>query len=311
MAHDHSGHARDGHHAHHAHGTGTRRLVATLALTVGYMLAEAIGGWMSGSLALLADAGHMLSDAAALALALFAIWLSQRPANARATYGYHRSEILAALLNAAALFAISLFVVYEAVGRWNHPPAIRGGLALGVAIGGLLVNLIALAILHGGRDESFNLRAAWLHVLSDALGSVGAIASGALIVSFDWRWADAVASLLIALLVVRSAYQLARQTVAVLMEGAPETVDVDDVRRAIAGASHVKAVHDLHVWTLASHKICMSAHVVTRSEAEAQKTLLALTDLLRERFGIRHVTIQIEDERFAVDHCHDCEVANL
>jgi cobalt-zinc-cadmium efflux system protein len=299
-----------GHHHHHhddPRQQNRRRLALTLALTVSYMVAEVVGGLLSGSLALLADAGHMLSDAAALALALFAMWIAQRPPSARATYGYHRTEILAALANGAALVGVAVFILYEAIQRFSDPPEVRGGLLLAVAAGGLLVNLVALAILHGGKSGNLNMRGAWLHVLSDALGSVGAMASGGLILGFGWRWADPLASLLITVLVVNSAWALLKETVGVLMESAPGHLDVDDVRQTIQRAPDVKGVHDLHVWTLTSDKVCMSAHVVIASGAEASGVLLSITEQLRERFGIHHATIQMEDERFARQHCDDCE----
>ena len=300
------------HHGHHhdRRSRNRRRLALTLVLTLAYMVAEVVGGLLSGSLALLADAGHMLSDAAALGLALFAMWIAQRPPSARATYGYHRTEILAALANGAALLAVAGYVLYEAYARILNPPEVRGGLMLAVAIGGLAVNLSALLILRGDHGDSLNVRGAWLHVMSDALGSVGAIISGALIVGFGWTWADAVASLVIALLVVHSAWALLKETVAVLMESAPGHVDVDDVRNAIRTARDVRGVHDLHVWTLTSDKVCMSAHVVMGRGASAQRTLHAVTELVRVRFGIHHCTIQIEDEAFAEHHCDDCEGAS-
>jgi cobalt-zinc-cadmium efflux system protein len=278
-----------------------------LSLTVAYMVAEVIGGLLSGSLALLADAGHMLSDAAALGLALFAMWIAQRPPTARATYGYHRTEILAALANGAALIAVAGYVLFEAYQRLASPPEVRGGMMLAIAAGGFAVNLTALFILGDGGDKNVNLRGAWLHVMSDALGSVGAMISGGLVLTFGWTWADPVASMLIAGLVVYSAWSLLKETVAVLMESAPGHLDVDDVRNAIRTANDVKGVHDLHVWTLTSDKVCMSAHVVTGHGAEPQRTLQSITELVRARFGINHCTIQIEDESFARHHCDDCE----
>ena len=201
-------------------------MAITLALTASYMLAEVIGGWLSGSLALMADAGHMLSDTTALSMSLVAMWLARRPPTARHTYGYARSEILAALLNGATLIAIAIFIAVEAWGRLATPPAVKGELAMAIAAGGLLINLVALRILSRSKNESLNLRGAWLHVASDALGSVGALLSGAAIWAFGWRWADPLASLLIALLIAHAAYALLKDTVEVLMEGTPRDVDV-------------------------------------------------------------------------------------
>jgi len=285
--------------------TSARRLGLTLVITAGYMAAEVVGGLVSGSLALLADAGHMLSDAAALALALFAMWIAARPPTPKATYGFYRTEILAALANGAALVVVAVMVVIEAVERLAQPHAVQGPLMLAIAVGGLLSNAVALWILHGGTDESLNVRGAWLHVLSDALGSVGAIASGVLIWAFGWTWADPVASMVIALLVVHSSWALLKETVSVLMEGVPNHIDVDEVRAAMLAQPLVTTVHDLHVWTLASRRVCMSAHVVATTDGP--EVLASLTKLLRERFALEHVTLQVEDDRFTDRPCHDCE----
>lgn len=281
----------------HLHATGrrpgSRRLALTLALTACYLVAEVVGGIVSGSLALLADAGHMLSDVAALALSLAAMRLAHRPPTAQRTYGYHRAEILAALANGAALVAIAALIVREAVGRFAHPPEVRAGLMLAVASGGLVVNLLSLALLHHHRAASLNLRGAWLHVLTDALGSVQAMAAGALIAWFGWRWADPLASLLIALLVAYSAWGLVRDSVSILMEGVPDGVDVDEVGHAIAAVDGVTGVHDLHVWTITSGFVSLSVHVHVKPGREAS-VLEALRGVLVERFGITHSTVQVE-----------------
>jgi cobalt-zinc-cadmium efflux system protein len=305
-----------GHHHHHQHGhahphgatsaQGRRRLAITLAITGTYMVAELVGGVVSGSLALLADAGHMLSDVAALALGLFAMWIAQRPADDKRTYGYARTEILAAMLNGATLFAMAVLIVLEAFERFSAPPPVNAPLAAAIAGGGLLMNLVVLRILARDRHDSLNMRAAFLHVASDTLGSVGALLSAAAIWGYGWQWADPAASVLIALLVTRSAWHLLKETVVVLMEGAPKHVDVDALRRALADLGDVASVHDLHVWTITSKQVCMSAHVVAGNRAPKQQTLEAITHLLRERFGIHHVTIQVEDEGFAHEHCADC-----
>jgi cobalt-zinc-cadmium efflux system protein len=263
------------------------------------MVAEVVGGVVANSLALLADAGHMLSDVGALGLSLFALWMAARPSGPRKTFGYHRIEILAALVNGATLVALAVWIVVEAVGRLDEPPEVRGPLLLAVAIGGLVVNLIALAVLHGGRDESLNIRGAWLHVMADAMGSVQAIAAGALIWAFGWHWVDPVASIIIAVLIVYSSWSLLQEAVAVLMESAPGHVDVDEVRDAILAVDGVDEVHDLHVWTITSGFVALSAHVVTAggdAEGEDGDLLPVLRGELRERFGIEHVTIQVEEE---------------
>jgi cobalt-zinc-cadmium efflux system protein len=269
-----------------------------LGLIVAYMVAEAVGGWLTGSLALLADAGHMLSDAAALGLSVFAMSMSRRPRTAKRTYGYHRLEILAALANGATLVAISILVLIEAARRLGRPEAVDAPGMMGIAAGGLLVNLAALWILHEGRDESLNVRGAWLHVLTDALGSVQAIAAGALIWGFGWQWADPVASVLIALLVVYSAWSLLREATGVLMEGAPAHIDVDAVHEAMVDVSGVLEVHDLHVWTITSGMESLSAHVVVEDHRFDCAVLGEIRAKLHDRFGIHHITVQMETSTF-------------
>ena len=264
----------------------------TLALVVVYMVAEVVGGLVSNSLALLADAGHMLSDAAALALAIFADWFARRPATARHTYGYYRAEILAAVVNAASLIAIALFIFIEAYVRFQSPPEVRGGVMLAVATGGLAVNIAGLLVLHRGRNESLNARGAWLHVLSDALGSLQAIVAGGLIMAFGWNWLDPLASVLIGVLVIVASWALMRESVAVLMESAPVHVDVDEVRSCLMRVPGVQAVRDLHVWTIASGLVALSAHIA--AERPPAAVLHDLRHDLEKRFGIRHTTIQFD-----------------
>lgn len=292
-----------GGHAHHHAGpsrnaAGSRRLAWTLALVLVYMLAEVVGGLAANSLALLADAGHMLSDAAALGLSLFAIWIARRPPRPQHTYGYYRTEILAALANGAALVAISIFIFVEALERIARPPEVRGGLMIAVAVGGLVVNAAGLWILHGGRSDSLNVRGAWLHVLSDTLGSLQAILAGALILAFGWRLADPIASALIGVLVIWSAWALLKETLAVVMEHAPGHIDVDAVRDVMRSVQGVDDVHDLHLWTITSGLECLSAHVVPECTPARPGLLQELRDTLHARFGIAHVTIQIEPEGF-------------
>jgi cobalt-zinc-cadmium efflux system protein len=285
--------------AHHDHASGgarnQRRLALTLSLVAVYMVAEVIGGIVTGSLALLADAGHMLSDVAALGLSLFAIRIARRPPTRERTFGFYRTEILAALANGATLIAISLYIFVEAFERWREPTPVQGGAMIGIAAGGLLVNLAGLWILRGGRAESLNVRGAWLHVLTDALGSVQALAAGALIWAFGWNWADPLASVLIGLLVIYSSWSLLKESLSVLMEGAPGHIDVDEVRDAIAGVPGVLAVEDLHVWTITSGLDAMSAHVVVADDRQPG-LLRQIRQTIHDRFGIDHVTIQLDPE---------------
>jgi len=321
--HHHAGHQPGGHshgdpgqaHAGHAHGLGSRagsdvgrRLRIVLVLVVLYMGTELVGGLLTGSLALLADAGHMFSDAGSLALALFATWFASRPAPRHRTYGYHRAEILAALAHGGTLIAVAIFVFLEAWHRFRAPPEVEGGALMAIAAGGLVVNLVGLWVLHGGRDENLNVRGAWLHVLTDALGSLQAIVAGALIVGFGWVLADPVASVAIGLLVAYSAWRLTREAVAVLMEGVPGHLDIDELRDAMLRVEGVAGVHDLHVWTITSGFVALSAHVVPVTPSggdggdvtRADPGLLGrITHALAHGFGIEHTTIQIEPPDFA------------
>jgi cobalt-zinc-cadmium efflux system protein len=297
------GHVHDGHgplDGHARDARARRALTITLFLVLGYMVVEVVGGMYSHSLALLADAGHMLSDAGALGLALFANWFARRPASSRHTYGYYRAEILAALVNAATLIVIAVFIFLEAYARLWDPPVVHGGLMLGVAVGGLVVNLCGLWALHDGRHDNLNAHGAWLHVVTDALGSAQAIVAAVFILLFGWYWLDPLVSFVIGLLVIYAAWALMRESVAVLMESAPGSIDVDEVRSCLLRLTGVQEVHDLHVWTIASGLVALSAHV--SAERPPSTVLRDLRHELDNRFGIRHTTIQFDppgEERHA------------
>ncbi len=281
-------------HYHDHHHAEARPIAFTLALVAAYMVLEVVGGLLTGSLSLLADAGHMLSDALALALTLFAMKLARRAPTPERTYGYYRAEILAALVNGAALVAIAVWIFIEAYHRFRNPPAVEGPLMLGVACGGLVVNGLGLALLHSRRHSNLNIRGAWIHVLTDALGSVQVIAAAALIWAFGWNWVDPLASVLIALLVIYSAWALIKQCVDVLMEGTPAHIDIVEVRDALTALPHVSDVHDLHIWTITSGYHALSAHVTYDSAARHDEVLRAAQDVLDRRFRIRHTTIQLD-----------------
>jgi len=283
-----------------ARNRNIRRISITLGLVVLYAVAEVIGGMVTNSLALLADAGHMLSDAASLGLALFALWIARRPRNADKTFGYHRAEILAALVNGAALVVVAVYIVIEAWSRFRNPEAVDGRTMMWIAVGGLLVNLVGVAVLHGGRDESLNVRGAWLHVVADTLGSVQAIAAGALIWAFGWNIADPVASVLIAVLVAWSSWSLLRDSVNVLMEGTPKHIDAREVREALQSVEGVVEVHDLHLWTITSGFESLSVHARVEGRARTE-VLREIRDIAATRFGIEHSTVQLED----ADECGD------
>ncbi|HEU4562310.1 MAG TPA: cation diffusion facilitator family transporter [Longimicrobium sp.] len=278
----------------------------TLVLQVVYLGAEVVGGYLANSLALLADAGHMLSDVAALALTLFAIWIAKRPATDRRTFGYYRTEILAALANAATLIAISIYIFYEAWERFRDPQPVQGMLVMWIAVGGLLVNGIGVWLLHAGREHSLNIRGAWLHLLTDALGNVGVIAGGLLVWAAGWNWADPAVSVLIGALVIWSSWHLLRESVGVLLEGTPAHIDVEAVRAALLEVPDVEAVHDLHVWTITSGLEALSCHVVVggRDERRYSGEILAdVHNLLHQRFGLHHLTVQIEPRGFKELDC--------
>lgn len=272
-----------------------------LVLSATYLIAEVVGGYLANSLALLADAGHMLSDVASLVLALIAMRVAQRPPTVRRTFGYQRAEILAALANGAALLAASVWIVVEAWQRMRAPAEVAGAPMLLIATGGLLVNLASMAILHSGRNGGLNERGVWLHVATDALGSVGAMIAGVAVWKFQAMWADPVISVVIAVLVAVSSWRLLRETVDVLMESAPAHVDVGAVRAAMGAVRGVLRVHDLHVWSISSGTVALAGHVQVADtlSADDQATLLGeLCGTLKDRFGIEHSTIQVERDGF-------------
>ncbi|CAN5755225.1 CDF family zinc transporter CzcD [soil metagenome] len=273
-----------------------RNLAIALAITVVFLVVEVIGGLLTNSLALLADAGHMATDAAALALALIAGWLAARPATDRRSFGYMRAEILAAALNAAMLIAISVYIFWEAFQRVSDPPEIESGLMLSVAVAGLLANAVSAWVLSrgGGHTHDLNTRGAFLHVVGDMLGSVGAIAAALVMLATGWYYADPILSVGIGLLILRGAWRLLREAVDVLMEATPGGLDVAEVRNTITAVDGVTGVHDLHIWTVTSGLVSLSGHVEVDGVREWGDVLLNLNDELRDHFGINHVTLQPE-----------------
>lgn len=296
-------------HSGHTHGRASesrRKLTMVLVLTSIYMIAEVIGGWLTGSLALLADAGHMLADVAALALALIAAWFASRPATSHKTFGYYRLEILAALVNGVALVVISLLILYEAYQRWSAPPVVQGSAVMLVASGGLAINLISAWILHGRHEIDLNMRGAWLHVLSDALGSLGAIVAGAVMWLYGWFAADPLFSALIGVLIVWSSWRLIRESTDVLLEGTPAHINLAAVEDSILRTDGVSDVHDLHVWTITSGREALSAHVIHAYEVSQPELLKELRAKLHDRFGVDHLTIQMETPDFEDETFHFC-----
>lgn len=295
QGHDHSGRDHAGHdHASHDHAHAAAPMSAlaiAFAITALFALVEAVGGWFSGSLALLSDAGHMVTDAVALGVAMFAQRVAQRPPSPRASYGYARAEVLAAFVNALAMLLIVGAIIFEAVQRLTHPAPVAGGMVLAIATIGLVVNVIAAMVL--AREQgSLNTRAARLHVLGDLLGSVAAIAAGAVIETTGWLPIDPILSIVISLLILRSTWRLLRQSSAVLMEGVPAHLDYAEIGGALSRLPGVTNVHDLHVWHMGSEDVALSAHVAIGEGVEWPRMLGAAQRLLRERYAITHVTLQ-------------------
>ena len=287
-------HAHDGDaHDHHfpSDATAFRALAAALALTGGYAIVEAVGGWLAGSLALLSDAGHMATDAAALGLALFAQWVARRPPSPRASYGYARAEVLAAFINAIALLLLVAFIVIEAIRRMASPTPVAGATVLGIASVGLAINLATAWVLSRASDST-GAHSALLHVLSDALGSIAAIVAGAVILTTGWTPIDPLLSLLTAVLILRATWRLLAQTTGVLMEGVPAHLDYREIGEALIGIPGVTGVHDLHVWQMSSRHAALSAHVTLEDGGHWLQVLDAARRMLATRFHIDHVTLQ-------------------
>ena len=314
-------HAADGHddpeHAHAQHGAGghdhsralrgksKRSLGAALVLIAGYMVAEVAGGILSGSLALLADAGHMLTDAASIGLALLAMHFAERPPSARRTFGYHRIEILAALLNALTLWLVAAWVIVEAWHRFRDVPDVDGALMLSIGAVGLVVNVVAAWILRRSAGHSVNVEGAFRHVMADLLGSVGVVVSGILVWAFGWTLADPILSVIIGVLILLSTWRLLAKVVHVLLEGAPDHVDVSRLCRELQGVEGVVQVHDMHVWTIAEGYDALAAHVVVDPDypgSRLEPVLRRLRAVASRDFGIHHVTIQVEQ---SPDHCNE------
>ena len=278
-------------HVHARDGSTVRALTWALILTSAFALVEAAGGWLAGSLALLSDAGHMVTDAAALGLALFAQWVARRPPSARASYGYARAEVLAAFVNALALLLLVAFIVFEAVKRMLVPQPVAGGMVMAIAAAGLLINLVTAWMLSRA-SQSQGTRSVLLHVVSDALGSIAALVAGAVISTTGWTPIDPLLSLVTALLILRSTWRLLAQTTSVLMEGVPAHLDYDEIGHALLGIDGVSGVHDLHVWHMGADEAALSAHVALDSGSRWPIVLDQARRMLDSRFHIDHVTLQ-------------------
>ena len=292
MGHEHSA---EGGHAHSAGSRNKNRLALVLALTGSYMVVEIIGGLLSHSLALLAEAAHMFTDVTALALAFFAIRFAERPPTPERTYGYHRVEILAALANAAFLIALSGLILFEAVERLGNPPAVQGKAMFLVATFGLIVNGVGIFVLQAGAADSLNVKAAYYEVLSDAVSAIGVILAGAIVWSTGWYYADPLVSAGIGLFILPRTWALLKEAVGVLLEGTPSHIDLNALRASMEAVPGVTRVHDLHVWTITSGMHALSAHAGAAEGVSTTGVLEALRQCVATQFKITHVTVQLEE----------------
>jgi len=279
--------------------SGKRNLTVALGITLVFFAVELVGGLITNSLALTADAWHMLNDATALTFALVAAWLAERPIDMKKTYGYYRTEILAAFLNGIFLFAVMVLIFYEAIQRFQNPTTVESLNMLIIATLGLIANGLCVIVLSKSRSESLNIKGAFLHVVSDTLGSVGAISAGLIMYFTRWYLADPIFSILLGILIGYSSLKLIRESVNVLLEGVPYGIDISAVEQDIIELNGVKEVHDLHVWCMTPTKICaMSCHIVMEEGIDRKKLLSDLIRMLKEKFGIDHTTIQLEEEGY-------------
>ncbi|MFW5876669.1 MAG: cation diffusion facilitator family transporter [Myxococcota bacterium] len=281
-------------HGHGLRSTPRRALTIALGLTISFMGVEVVVGLWSGSLALLADAGHMLGDSGALALALIMAVVAARPRDVKRTFGYQRAEVIGALINAVALVVAAIWIVREAIERLQDPPAVEGVGVLMAATAGLVINLLSAWVLSSSGKQSINVRSAMIHVLGDALGSVAAIVAGVLLVTLGWRLADPIASMAISVLLIYGATQLLRETMHVLMEGTPRGIDIEQVEKTILGTAGVQSVHDLHVWALTPDEPMLSCHVVIAPDTHGTDVARFVGERLAQHHGIDHVTVQPE-----------------
>lgn len=286
----------------HEHNHNSKSLLVVLILTTVYMFAEFVGGYLTNSLALTADAGHMLGDVGALALSFFALWLSNRKAPVEKTYGYFRAEIFAAFINGIALVFIALLIIYEAYFRIIMAQKVEAFAMIIIALGGLLVNIIGAVVLHAGSEENLNIKGAFLHVIGDLLGSIGAVIAGVLIYFYQFNLADPIISIIIAGFVLYSSINLTNSAVHILMENAPSHLSINEIQDEILKIEDIKNVHDLHVWSITSKSISLSVHVVAENP-NCEHILKEINCMLQSKFDIVHSTIQIEPPNF---HEYSC-----
>jgi len=286
-------------HEHFHPPRGIKYLGIALGITLSFFIVELIGGILTNSLALLTDAWHMLNHVFALVFALVAAWLAMRPTSVKRTYGYYRAEILAAFLNGIFLWAVAVFIFYQAIQRIQQTVEVESLSMLIIAVLGLIANGLSAVILSRSKDESLNVRGAFLHVIADILGSIGAISAGLIMLFTGWYQVDPLISMMIGVLIFYSSGKLVRDSVNVLLEGVPYHIDVSALERRILELKGVKKVHDLHVWCITPTRMCcMSGHVVVKKGTNRKKLIATLINMLKEEFGIDHTTIQLEDEGY-------------
>ena len=293
-------------HHHSFAGKNKKNLKIVFILTFSFMVVEAVGGYLTNSLALIADAAHMFTDTGALGLALIAIWFAERPATANKTYGYYRTEILAAFINALVLLLISFFILYEAWKRLSHPPEVLSGPMLVIASLGLIVNLIGMKLLSEGSSKSLNIKGAYLEVFSDMLGSIGVIIASLLIMFKGWEIADPIASIAMAVFILPRTWNLLKQVTHVLLEGTPTHLDIEEIENELSNVEGVHSVHDIHIWTITSGIDVMTAHVNIADFSDGSEILNRIKKVLVDKFGILHSTIQLE-----TDDCQESELINI
>ena len=278
------------------------RLGVVLALTTIYMLAEVIGGIITNSLALLADAGHMLGDLTALGMSFFATWIVLKPACPEKTFGYYRTEILVAMTNGMLLIGVAVFILHEAIGRFYSPREVQAPLMIAIATGGLIINLVGMAVLRSSAKHNLNVKGAFLHIIGDTLGSVGAISAGFIIYFYKLYYADLIISFIIAVLITISAVSLVKESANILLEGTPKHLNINEIKDTLLSFPEIKKVHELHVWSISLQRVALSIHVVS-DHPNSQEVLCKVDKILRERFNIDHLTIQVEPSGFPEKRC--------
>jgi cobalt-zinc-cadmium efflux system protein len=289
---------------HHHHGDAPGAIGRAIGITLVFMVVELAGGIWANSLALISDAAHMLTDVGAMLLSLFALWVARKPKTLVMSFGYHRAEILGALASGLLIWLISGFLIYESVVRMREPPEVKGGAVLVIAAIGLAANLASMFMLRGARHENINVRAAYLHLIADSLGSVGAVIAGAVLWLTGWRPIDPIITVIFAGLMLVSSWSLVREAVGVLMESTPSGVDPASVQADLVGIPGVTEAHDLHIWSVSQGRLALSVHLVAE---DSEAVLSRANELLQERYGIVHTTIQVEHpERFRSERCYDC-----